>query len=198
MCHDSAVTKVRRWLFLIAGFTVALSAPKDTAQFLDLSLVVAMGWPCNWPGNQWPVFQFNPYVRIGPDSAYNSDIFTIDGNTATQVDTPPHSVPAPSTGLANAYPAGDLFMEKVPAWQFAGEACLIDVRHIRDGKENGRSPLIGSTELQKWEKKNRQLRFGDVVLFTSGYSDEYYRPLPAGRRFAADPLEGKAPGWPDP
>jgi kynurenine formamidase len=37
-----------------------------------------------------------------------------------------------------------------------------------------------------------------VVLFHSGYTDKYYKPFPAGRRFLADPLEGKAPAWPDP
>ena len=37
-----------------------------------------------------------------------------------------------------------------------------------------------------------------MVLFKSGYSDKYYRPFPAGRRFVADPVEGKAPAWPDP
>ncbi|MBY0228596.1 MAG: cyclase family protein, partial [Gemmataceae bacterium] len=46
--------------------------------------------------------------------------------------------------------------------------------------------------------KHRKLGPGDVVLFPSGWSDKYYRPLPEGRRFAADPVEGKAPGWPGP
>ena len=37
-----------------------------------------------------------------------------------------------------------------------------------------------------------------MVLFCSGYSDKYYKPLPEGRRFSADPVEGKTPAWPDP
>ena len=49
-----------------------------------------------------------------------------------------------------------------------------------------------------WEKAHRPLGPGDVVLFRSGYSDKYYKPLPEGRRFVADPVEGKAPAWPDP
>ena len=49
-----------------------------------------------------------------------------------------------------------------------------------------------------WEKKHRPLGPGDVVLFHSGYSDKYYKPLPEGRRFAADPVAGKAPAWPGP
>src|SRR5262249_37556509 len=49
-----------------------------------------------------------------------------------------------------------------------------------------------------WEKKHRPLGPGDVVLFHSGYTDKYYQPFPEGRRFAADPVAGKAPAWPDP
>ncbi|MGE3317256.1 MAG: cyclase family protein, partial [Planctomycetaceae bacterium] len=39
---------------------------------------------------------------------------------------------------------------------------------------------------------------GDVVLFRSGYTDKYYKPLPEGRRLLAEPLEKKTPAWPDP
>src|SRR5262245_46267076 len=126
----------------IAGLTVAVSAPGDSTQILDLSLPVAMDLPATWPSNQWPLFQLSPSLTIDKDSAYTSEIITIDGNTGTQLDTPPHSVAAPSTRLPNAHPSGEMFMEKVPAWQFAGEACVIDVRRLRDGKQNGHSPLI--------------------------------------------------------
>ncbi|MBI1916219.1 MAG: hypothetical protein HYS12_16015 [Planctomycetes bacterium] len=36
------------------------------------------------------------------------------------------------------------------------------------------------------------------MLFYSGYNDRYYKPFPEGRRFLAEPLERKAPAWPDP
>ena len=49
-----------------------------------------------------------------------------------------------------------------------------------------------------WERAHRPLGPGDVVLFRSGYSDRFYRPMPEGRRFVADPVEGKTPAWPDP
>jgi hypothetical protein len=48
-----------------------------------------------------------------------------------------------------------------------------------------------------WEKKHRALGPGGVVLFHSGFSDRYYKPLPEGRRFAADPVAGKAPALVD-
>jgi kynurenine formamidase len=50
----------------------------------------------------------------------------------------------------------------------------------------------------RFEKEHRPLRFGDIVLFRSDYSDKYYQPLPAGNRYIADALDHKAPGYPDP
>ncbi|MBI3467535.1 MAG: cyclase family protein [Planctomycetes bacterium] len=153
--------------------------------------------PCTWPAG-FPLFQINHYLRIGPTSAYNSDILTIDGNTGTQLDVPPHSIPRPDSKLPNAGPLGEMFTDKVPAWQFVGEACVIDVRELLDAAPDGRSPLIHKRQVMAWEKQHRPLGPGDVVLFYSGFSDKYYKPLPEGRRFVADPVEGKRPGWPDP
>ena len=86
----------------------------------------------------------------------------------------------------------------VPAWQFAGEACVIDCRDLRDNAPAGQSSLIKKERVIAWEKQHRPLGPGDVVLFHSGYSDAYYKPLPQGRRFAADPLAKQSPAWPDP
>ncbi len=170
--------------------------PKSEPRFVDLSLLVAPEYPCNWP--TWPRFQINHYERIGPLSPYNSDILFIDGNTGTQLDVPPHSVALPETKLANSGPFGAAFTDKIPAWQFGGEACVIDCRDLLDTTPNGRSDLVKKERVMLWEKKQRPLGPGDVVLFYSGYSDKYYKPLPEGRRFAADPIEGKSPAWPDP
>jgi kynurenine formamidase len=140
----------------------------------------------------------NGYLRIGPISAYNGEILMIDGNTGTQFDVPPHSIPHPDTNLPNAGPAGRIFTDKVPAWQFGGEACVIDCRGLFDTAPEGQSPLVKKNRVIAWEREHRSLGFGDVVLFRSDYSDKFYQPLPAGRRFLADPVEGSAPAWPDP
>src|SRR5262245_19644122 len=166
------------------------------ARIVDLSLLIAPEDPCTWP--TWPRFQINHYERIGPLSPYNSDILVIDGNTGTQMDVPPHSVALPETGLKNSGPLGRAFTDRIPAWQFGGEACVIDCRDLLDTTPNGRSDLVKKERIMRWEKKHRPLGPGDVVLFHSGWSDKYYKPLPEGRRFAADPVEGKTPAWPDP
>jgi kynurenine formamidase len=93
---------------------------------------------------------------------------------------------------------GKITGDKVPAWQFVGEACVVDCRRLLDAAPRGRSDLVKKEHILAWEKKHRRVGPGDVVLFASGYSDKFYKPFAAGRRFIADPLEGKAPAWPDP
>ena len=167
-------------------------------QFIDLSLLVAPEYPCTWPAPGFAPFHIQHDQRIGPLSVYNGDILAIDGNTGTQLDVPPHSIPRPDSKLPNAGPAGLIFTDKVPAWQFCGEACVVDCRDLLESSTNGQSALVKKERVAAWEKDHRALEFGDVVLFRSGYSDKFYEPLPAGRRFVAEPVEGKSPAWPDP
>ncbi len=166
-------------------------------RFVDLSLIVAENYPCTW-ATGFPRFYINHYIKIGPSSPYNSDLLQIDGNTGTQIDVPPHSIPRPNSGLRNAGPLGLEFTDKTPAWKLVGEACVIDVTRLLDQAPNGVSPLVKKEHIIAWEKLHRPLGKGDVVLLRSGYSDKYYKQLPEGRRFLALPLEKKSPAWPDP
>jgi len=190
-----ALLAVLGWFEMAADAARAQSTSKS--EVIDLSLLIAPEYPCNWAGG-WPQFQVNHYLRIGKLGPYNDDALFIDGNTGTQLDVPAHSIPLPETNLPNAGPYGRIFTDNAPAWQFGGEACVIDCRDLVDAKTNGRSELITKDRVIAWEEKHRPLKTGDVVLFRSGYTDKYYRPLPAGRRFLADPLEAAAPAWPDP
>jgi kynurenine formamidase len=181
---------------------LALLGPAPAAgpgdpQFVDLSVLVAPEFPSTWAGG-FPYPRIDFYLRIGPLGPYNSDILTLDSNTGTQLDAPPHSVPRPSTGRPQANAFGEMTVDRVPAWQLAGEACVVDVRDLLDQAPNGHSPLVKRDRIVAWERRHRPLGAGDVVLFRSDYTDRYYRPFPAGRRFIAEPLEKRAPGWPDP
>src|SRR4051794_4097499 len=190
-------------LLLLAPFpadvspSAAQGKPGKDANILDLSLLVAPDLPCTWAAGH-PPFQINHYLKIGPHSAYNSDILTIDEHTGTQLDAPAHFVPPVGSGLPNAGPFNMVTADKVPAWQFVGEACVIDCRSLIDTTPKGRSPLITKEYVLRWEKKHGKVGPGDVVLFRSDFSDRYYKPFPAGRRFVADPLGALSPGWPDP
>lgn len=171
---------------------------RTAPQFVDHSLLVAPEYPCTWPSFPFPRFQITPQRVIGPDSPYNIDVLLIDGNTGTQLDVPPHSVARPDLKREKSGPLGLAFTEKIEAWQFGGEACVVDVRDLLDQAPKGVSPLVTPKHVQRFEQQHREVRLGDVVLFRSGYSDKYYLPLPEGSRFVADALNRKAPGFPDP
>ena len=185
------------WRQLFGRLAAQIAAGSEPEpRFVDLSLLVAADYPCTWP--TFPPFQMNHYERIGPVSPYRSEILVIDGNTGTQLDVPPHSVTPPESGFSNAGEFGRAYTDVIPAWQFAGEACVIDCRDLRDNAPAGMSNLVKKERVIAWEKAHRPLGPGDVVLFYSGYSDAYYQKLPQGRRYAAEPLAKESPAWPDP
>jgi kynurenine formamidase len=168
------------------------------SRFVDHSLMVAAEYPCTWPSHPFPRFSLTHQRTIGPDSPYNVDSLLIDGNTGTQLDVPTHSVARPELKREKSGPFGYSNTDKIEAWQFGGEACVVDVREQLDKAPNGISPLLGPEHVERFEKSHRQVGFGDVVLFRSDFSDRYYRPFPEGRRFIADIVDRKAPGYPDP
>lgn len=165
--------------------------------YIDLSMLVAEGYPTNWPAG-FPRYRLVRTQVIGSESAYNIDRLTIDGNTGTQLDAPAHSVARPELKLPYSGPTGGEFTDVIPVWKFVGEACVVDVRDLLDQAANGVSPLIRKERLLAWEKAHRAFGPGDIPLFHSGYDDRYYRAMPEGRRLLIDPLERKAPGWPAP
>ena len=188
---------------LLAGLgwidgVVAQSTSAEKSRFVDHSLLIAPEYPCTWPSHPFPRFALIHQRTSGPESAYNIDTLLIDGNTGTQLDVPPHSVARPELKREKSGPLGLAYTDKIEPWQFGGEACVVDVRDLLDHAPKGVSPLVKPEHVERFEKEHRQVRFGDVVLFRSDYSDKYYRPLPEGRRFIADILDRKAPGYPDP
>ncbi len=181
-----------------AGENPAADEESAQSRFVDHSLLVAPEYPCTWPAYPFPRFQWVPQRRIGPDSAYNIDVLLIDGNTGTQLDVPPHSVARPELKREKSGPLGLAYTDRIEPWQFGGEACVVDIVDLLDQAPPGVSPLVGPDRITRFEASHRPLGPGDVVLFRSGYSDRYYRPLPEGRRYIAEVLDRRAPGYPDP
>ena len=179
---------------LLLAFFARADLPVETVH--DLTLLVAPELPSIWPvGMTQHVIV--PSRTFGP-GPYHRDLIVIDEHTGTQWDAPAHFVPPPDSGLPGAGPMGLITGEKVPVWQFCGEACVIDIREHIDEAKDGESYLIGPEIVQAWERKHRPLHRGDVVLFRSDYSDRYYKPFPAGERFVTTALRKETPGWPAP
>ena len=103
---------------------VCAAADEGEPRFIDHSLLVAPEYPATWPSAPFPRFQITHQRTIGPDSAYNIDVLLIDGNTATQLDVPPHSVARPDLKRPKSGPLGLAYTDKIEAWQFGGEACV--------------------------------------------------------------------------
>lgn len=176
-----------------------LPAQQDSGtRFVDCSLMVGAEYPATWPTHPFPRFQLIHEQRVGSGSVYNIDVLLMDGNTGTQLDVPPHSVVRPELKREKSGPYGTAFTETIEAWQFGGEACIVDVRHLLDQAPHGVSPLVMPGDIESFEAKHRRVGFGDVVLFRSDYSDRYYRPFPEGHRYIADVVDRLAPGYPDP
>lgn len=177
---------------LVAGTATAVQ-PGAPPAVVDLSLTVAAELPCVWPVGMTPLAVV-PTAAFGHTGRHR-DMLVIDEHTGTQWDAPAHFVPPPDSGLDGAGPMGVVTGDKVPAWQFCGEACVIDLTKHRDEAAPGESFLIGPEHVRAWELAHRPLGPGDVVCFRTGYTDAYYKPFPAGERFVADALRKKSPGW---
>jgi len=188
----SAILLACSWLHGSSGLA------QDAPRFIDHSLLIAKEYPCNWPTHPFPKFQIVHQSTVGLASPYNIDSLYVDGNTGTQLDVPPHSVARPELNREKSGPLGLATTEKTEVWQFGGEACVVDTRDLLDKAPKGISPLVTPDYLERFEATHRKLRFGDVVLFRSDYSDRYYRPFPEGSRFINDVVDKKATGYPDP
>ncbi len=186
-------------LSLAAGLPTSVVAQEPTkTRFVDCSLLVAAEYPATWPTHPFPRFQLIHERTIGPVSPLNIDVLLMDGNTGTQMDVPPHSVVRPELKREKSGPFGLAWTDRIEAWQFGGEACVVDCRRLLDQAADGVSPLVQPADIEAFEQQYRRVGFGDVVLFRSDYSDRYYRPFPEGSRYIADVVDRLAPGYPDP
>jgi len=177
----------------LSGAVLHAAASGASPGVVDLSLTVAADLPCFWPAGMTP-FAVVPTATFGLTGRHR-DMLVIDEHTGTQWDAPAHFVPPPDSGLPGAGPMGSVTGEKVPVWQFCGEACVIDLTKHRDAAAAGESFLIGPEHVREWEIAHRPVGPGDVVCFRTGYTDAYYRPFPEGERFVSEALRKKTAGW---
>jgi kynurenine formamidase len=176
---------------------------------VDLSVTVSENLPAHW--GTYPAFQRWTYNWFTPqkneygtqyfasDGPFYGQRYVIDEHTGTQTDYPAHFVPPPGSGLPHAGPMGSVTGDKYPLDRMMGPAAVIDVTSLRDRAEPGLSAPIELDRVHAWEKQHGEIKPGDVVLFYSGYSDAYYKPMPEGLRMTYEVIVTKTkPGWPAP
>lgn len=189
--------------------TVAPAALFSGYDAVDLSVTVAENMPAHWGTS--PAFQrwtYNWFEQqkdhhgndyFASEGPYFGQRYLIDEHTGTQSDFPAHFVPPPGSGLPGASPMGAMTGEKYPVERMMGAAVVIDASDIRDKAEPGKSAVITLERVKQWETRHGAIKAGEVVLFRSGYSDAYYKPMPEGMRMTYAPVVAKtAPGWPAP
>ena len=183
--------------------TLAPNVLFENYEIVDLTVTIAENMPAHWglsPAFQrwtynWFEQQKDHYGNdyFGHEGPYFGQRYVIDEHTGTQSDFPAHFVP-PNRGEI-----GKMTGEHYPLDRMMGPAVVIDVSDIRDKAENGKSAVITVQRVQDWEKQHGEIKKGEVVLFRSGYSDAYYKPMPDGLRMTYMPVVAKtAPGWPAP
>ena len=155
------------------------------ARIVDLSVTTGENLPCSPPGGQrmaqfmmnwyaWPAGPFLEYIQVHDD------------HTGTHIDAPAHFTPHLDTGLPHATEFGSVTIEQLTLDQLMGPAVVVDVRSLIAGQPPGEktrlraSPVIGKAFLANWEAANGAFQAGEIVLFRTGWSDEYYVPYPEG------------------
>jgi len=154
---------------------------------IDLSVPIGEEFPCSWPG----LPKFAARQTIGaepPDEYFISRSLTLEEHMGTHVDALNHAtIDDSGTRLAA--------IDALPLERFCGRPRVVDVRNVR-GDVKGQSPWILPDAITVHEARTEPIRPGDVVLFWSGWSDEFYQALPSGDLYVDAPASGRAPGWP--
>jgi kynurenine formamidase len=187
----------------------------------DLSVALADDLPTAWPGRGVGQHrQAYMTIRFGlnPNTKTAFPMHMFDSNAGTHLVPPAYVLPPKGFDNATYAPevrdwlrdyekkygprgTSDVTTEKVPIAQTCGPARVIDVKHLAGSTEKEQwpaSPEITEADVRMYEKQNGELKAGDIVLFRTGWSDQFYRPLPAGAACMEEPLNGKREGWPAP
>lgn len=155
------------------------------ATIVDLSVTTAPDLPCTPPeGQRMNQYVANTYTE--PRGAFLAHVQIHDDHAGTHIDAPSHMIPTLESGLPHATEFGSVTIEQLDLKQLIGPAVVVDVRPLADSAPKGTSthlaasPWITRAYLEDWENQNGALQPGEIVLFYTGWSDKYYKPLPEG------------------
>ena len=165
-----------------------------THDVVDLSVPIASGLPCTWPGHT--AFSSVRGADFSTGQPYRTATITMDEHAGTHVDAPCHSIPPPASGSGAVDTAAERTVAVIPLSDLMGPAVVIDVPQGEASGEPGCSPRVSVAALQAFEVAHGPVRERDIVLLRTGW-DRRYGPMPHGRAYIDEPLSGMA-GWPAP
>jgi len=187
---------------------------------VDLSPVNSPRLPLTSPGSRTGQHR-QPYVKI--DFLYSDYLdmwhhaHLMDAAAGTHLVPPAYSLPRPGEAVEHSAevagwlkeyeskygPRGTSAMtaEQVPLGWTAGRLRIVDARKLVGSTDKSAwpaSPEITPALIQAEEAANGPILAGDVVAFRTGHLDTHLKPSPDDKAAWADPLAGKAEGWPAP
>src|SRR5262249_17894926 len=195
----------------LAGRLIASARKKNVT---DLSVTLADDLPTCWPGpgvgnhrQQYMTIRFGK----NPNTKTSFVMHMMDSHAGTHLVPPAYALPRRACDNGTYAPevrewlrdyekkygprgTSDVTTEKVPLEQTCGPARVISVKHLAGTTKKEQwpaSPDITEAVIRAYEKEAGEVKPGDIVLFQSGWSDQYYRPLPAGSACMDEPLNGK-------
>jgi kynurenine formamidase len=209
--------------FAVLGGALAkrLIASARKKNVVDLSVTLADDLPTSWPG-QGVGNHRQPYMTIrfgrNPNTRAAFVMHMMDSHAGTHLVPPACALPSKeldSKACASEVQqwlgeyekkhgrrgTSDVTADKVPLGQTCGPVRIIDVKHLAGTSRKEQWPLspeIKEADIRADEKKQGELKAGDIVIFQSGWSDRHYRAGPAGSACMEEPLNGKKEGWPAP
>lgn len=132
-------------------------------------------------------YLFNNYTD--PRGMYLEYIQIHDDHTGTHIDAPAHFIPSLDSGLPHASAFGGITVDQLDLRRLIGPAVVVDVRPLFASAAKGKdthfaeSPWITREYLIEWERSYGDFQPGDIVLFRSDWSENYYRQFPEGYRY---------------
>ena len=177
-----------------------------TANVVDLSVTLSERLPGTWPGHMiyahknWNWFEEREQVtgKTRSENPYQTNFVVIDEHCGTHFDAPTHWIPPEDSGLPWAGSLGEQSGEKVPLEDLMGPAVVVDVRFLSGEGKPGESPFIMPEHIKDWEKENKEIEAGEVVLLWTGW-DRYYVEGEEGLKYMQGSLvTGDFRGWPAP
>ncbi|RPI86797.1 MAG: hypothetical protein EHM42_05685, partial [Planctomycetaceae bacterium] len=209
--------------FAVVGNPLAarLIASARAKKAVDLSVTLADDLPSSWPGrgtgnHRQPYFTI--HFGMNPNIKIPFMMHMLDSHTGTHLVPPSYALPKEGFDNTRYAPqvqawlaeyevkfgprgTSDVTTEKVPLSHTSGNSRVIDVRSLRGVTKANQwpaSPAITVDHVRDFEGTYGELKPGDVVIFRTNWTDDFYKPLPAGSGCLVDPLNGKSEGWPAP
>ncbi len=164
-------------------------------KMVDLTVPLSPDHPTQWPGgNRLEIERINWYDDNMP---YFNRLLKMEEHTGTHVDAPAHFIPDPDLNFPHAGPAGKMTVDKIELKQLVAPCAVMDASDLVGKAEPAKSPEVSLERVKQWEDEHGDIRAGDCVLMSSGWSDRYYRPGDDAKAYAEHAVvDGSVPAWP--